>query len=46
MPILSSHLSKFCPFSVQFLPDAVHVYGVSAGVGEGVGVIVGRTAGM
>lgn len=49
MPVLSSHLSKFCPFSIHFFL-AEHLYGAAvgdgAGVAVGVGVTVGSTAGM
>ena len=49
MPALSSHLSKFCPFSVHFFPTCFP-YGAAVGDGVGVvvgvGVTVGRMAGM
>ena len=49
MPVLSSHLSKFCPFSVHFFPTRFPysaAVAVGAGVAVGVGVTVGRMAGM
>ena len=36
MPVLSSHLSKFCPFSVHFFPTC---FPYGAAVGDGVGVL-------
>ena len=49
MPVLSSHLSKFYPFSIHFfLMGIPHGAAVGDGVGVvvGVGVTVGRMAGM